>query len=350
MQAVTESVTVVICNYNYGRYIAEAIDSALAQTRRPARVLVIDDGSTDDSVEVVRRYGAAVELLRKENGGQVSAYNTAVELLDTEIVIFLDADDFLYHEAVAQVMACFADPRLAKVQYRLDIFSSGGDPTGSQIPNSRPPRNCGPSLRQGWLYPSPPASGNAYRVANLRRIYPIREPLHSKYGADFYAIYGIALTGEVGSIDRALGGYRTHAPNLRADKARDISFANAAKWKETPQEFLRRWTLLSTLAASRLGIALPAELNDYSYTKSVFVAELYGRPFLPRARWLLRGSPRYFRSILTNPYWGWRKKLALVAISLCCFVPGQRLSDEVVRFIANPLSRRRFLPGGRPAS
>ncbi|WP_241014996.1 glycosyltransferase family 2 protein [Burkholderia sp. Ac-20379] len=344
------SVTVVICNYNYGRFVGQAVDSALAQSVPAARVLVIDDGSTDDSVEIVRGYGAAVDLRRKENGGQVSAYNAAVDLLDTEIVIFLDADDFLYPEAVAEVAAGFVDPQVAKVQYRLDIFSSGGVATGSQIPNSRPPRDCGPSLRKGWLYPSPPASGNAYRVANLKRIYPIREPLDSKYGADFYAIYGIALTGQVGVIDHALGGYRAHAPNQRADKSRDISFANAAKWRDTPREFRERWQLLSTLAANRLGVALPADLMDFSYTKSVFVAELYGRPFVARVRWLALGSPRYFRSIVTNPYWNWRKKAALIAISLCCFVPGRRLSDHVLRFIANPLLRGRFQAGGGPAA
>ena len=87
-----KQIAIVICNYNYERFIAAAIDSALAQDYPGTRVIVIDDGSTDRSREIIQSYGSRIEPVFKENGGQVSAYNLGVEILDTEFAIFLDSD------------------------------------------------------------------------------------------------------------------------------------------------------------------------------------------------------------------------------------------------------------------
>ncbi|PMX30934.1 glycosyl transferase, partial [Pseudomonas sp. FW301-21B01] len=81
--------TVVICNYNYEHYLATAIDSALEQDHPGTRVIVVDDGSTDGSRAIIERYGARIVSIFKENGGQVSAYNRAISILETEYVIFL---------------------------------------------------------------------------------------------------------------------------------------------------------------------------------------------------------------------------------------------------------------------
>lgn len=87
---------VVVTNYNYRPYVAEAVDSALAQTRTPERVVVVDDGSTDGSPEFLReRYGhdPRVTLLLGENGGQLAAFQRGVAAADADVVCFLDADD-----------------------------------------------------------------------------------------------------------------------------------------------------------------------------------------------------------------------------------------------------------------
>src|SRR5579864_962809 len=97
-----KQITVVICNYNYERYLATAIDSALALDYPGTRVLVIDDGSTDGSRSIIDRYGARLSSIFKKNGGQVSAYNHAVDILETEYAIFLDSDDVLYPSAVSE--------------------------------------------------------------------------------------------------------------------------------------------------------------------------------------------------------------------------------------------------------
>jgi len=85
------SVSVVIPTYNYARYLGEAIESALAQSVRPLEVIVVDDGSTDDTERVAAAY--PVRYVRKENGGEASARNVGVRAAQGEFIAFLDADD-----------------------------------------------------------------------------------------------------------------------------------------------------------------------------------------------------------------------------------------------------------------
>src|SRR5262245_16427358 len=92
--------SVIISNFNYARYVANAIDSALAQTYPCLEVIVVDDGSTDESREVIASYGARIQALCKENGGQASALNAGFQVSRGEVVIFLDADDTLLAQAV----------------------------------------------------------------------------------------------------------------------------------------------------------------------------------------------------------------------------------------------------------
>ncbi|HKP54307.1 MAG TPA: glycosyltransferase family A protein [Chloroflexia bacterium] len=88
------SVATIIINYNYGRFLGEAIESVLAQTLRPDEIIVVDDGSTDDSAEVAARYAQeGVRYIYKENGGQSSACNVGIKESASELVTFLDADD-----------------------------------------------------------------------------------------------------------------------------------------------------------------------------------------------------------------------------------------------------------------
>lgn len=86
------SISVVVPTYNCGAFIAEAIDSILAQTRVPDQIIVVDDGSTDDTEQVVGRY-PQVEYIGQRNGGVSAARNTGLDAARGEFVTFLDADD-----------------------------------------------------------------------------------------------------------------------------------------------------------------------------------------------------------------------------------------------------------------
>ncbi|KIP17363.1 glycosyl transferase [Burkholderia ubonensis] len=332
-----KAVTIAICNYNYERYLADAIDSALAQDYAATKVIVIDDGSVDASREVIDSYGSQIRSILKENGGQVSAYNRAIEEIDTEYAILLDADDVLYPHAVTEVMRRFESSGCVKVQFKLDVIDNDGQPSGIFVPHSDPPVDCGRLLKRGWLYPSPPASGNAYRVRALRRIFPLPETPDGRYGADFYAIYGVVLVGQVASIPRSLGAYRVHN-----SAERDVSFANSEKNNKAPKAYVTRWRVLRRVAQTRLGIELPVAFWDFSHEKAIFSERMYGAQFLSRWRWFALESHSYFHSIVANPFWSAKKKVGTIGLSCLCLFPYAPLSDLVVRYISNPLAR-----GGR---
>lgn len=89
-------VTVIITAYNYGRYLGDAISSALAQTYAALEVLVIDDGSTDNTPEVAAAFGDRIRYVRQANAGVSRTRNTGLTLASHEWVVFLDADDALF--------------------------------------------------------------------------------------------------------------------------------------------------------------------------------------------------------------------------------------------------------------
>src|SRR5688572_5767710 len=86
-------VSVVIPTYNYGHLVAEAVDSALAQTYPAVEVLVVDDGSTDDTWDRLARYGDRIRCVRQANAGLSAARNTGIRAAHGEYVALLDSDD-----------------------------------------------------------------------------------------------------------------------------------------------------------------------------------------------------------------------------------------------------------------
>ena len=87
------TITVVIPAYNSEKYIARAIDSVLTQTHKPDEIIVVDDGSTDNTSEIARKYEPSVKLIQQQNAGASVARNTGIEAATSEWIAFLDADD-----------------------------------------------------------------------------------------------------------------------------------------------------------------------------------------------------------------------------------------------------------------
>lgn len=101
----SDSVSVVIPVYNGVRYLGEAIESVLAQTRRPAEVLVVDDGSTDGSSEQAAAYGPPVSVLPQAHQGAAAARNAGVQAARHPLLAFLDADDLWAPDKLARQVA-----------------------------------------------------------------------------------------------------------------------------------------------------------------------------------------------------------------------------------------------------
>ncbi|MBN1874039.1 MAG: glycosyltransferase family 2 protein, partial [Anaerolineae bacterium] len=103
----TPLVSILINNYNYAEFLSAAIDSGLAQTYPNVEVVVVDDGSTDNSREVIAGYKNRIIAVLKENGGQASAFNAGVAASRGDIVCFLDSDDIFLPEKITEIVTAF---------------------------------------------------------------------------------------------------------------------------------------------------------------------------------------------------------------------------------------------------
>ncbi len=102
-------ISCVIPVYNGERFIAEAIESVLQQSYRPVQVVVVDDGSTDDTPERLRGFGKRIDVVTQKNAGQSAARGRGIQAARGEWIGFLDADDLWQPEKLALQMACLAE-------------------------------------------------------------------------------------------------------------------------------------------------------------------------------------------------------------------------------------------------
>jgi glycosyltransferase involved in cell wall biosynthesis len=91
--SITGLVSAIIPTYNYGKYVSEAVDSILEQSYGPIEIIVVDDGSTDNTAEVLKAYGDKIHYIHKKNAGLSAARNTGIAAAKGEFLAFLDADD-----------------------------------------------------------------------------------------------------------------------------------------------------------------------------------------------------------------------------------------------------------------
>jgi glycosyltransferase involved in cell wall biosynthesis len=213
-------ITVCITNRNYGRYLAAAIETVFGQTYPNVELVVVDDGSTDDSREVIERYGDRLATRFQNHAGQAAAGWTGAEAATGDVVIFLDADDLLHPGICARVAAAFGQqPDLSLVQWRLQTVDIGGRAVG----RLRPPRpGLLPSgdlsehvLRvRNWHYQL--TSGVAYAGWVVRRLLPASLP-EGEYGAlDQWLNEQAPLLGPIRSLDDVGTFRRIHGSNYTA--------------------------------------------------------------------------------------------------------------------------------------
>ena len=117
-------VSVVIPTFNYGQFVVEAVESALAQSYSPLEIIVVDDGSTDDTHERLKPYMSRIRYIYQVNSGLSAARNTGIQAARGEWVAFLDSDD-KWHHRKTEIQICFVlkDPAV-----RLIATTTTGDP------------------------------------------------------------------------------------------------------------------------------------------------------------------------------------------------------------------------------
>lgn len=148
---VTPGISLIIPAYNAERYLREAIESALNQTVKPAQIIVVDDGSTDGTLEVARGYGDSVKVIAQAHSGASSARNRALAAADLPMISFLDADDRLEPDKLERQLKALAEhPQAQLCICRVCDFWS------PELPSSaRKAANLEPQFRPGqvstWL-------------------------------------------------------------------------------------------------------------------------------------------------------------------------------------------------------
>jgi glycosyltransferase involved in cell wall biosynthesis len=212
----TPLVSVVLSSYNYGRYLAGSIESALRQTHSEVEVIVVDDGSTDASPEIIRSYRDAVTSVCKGNGGQASAWNTGAALARGAWVIFLDSDDRLAAHAAETVVARIGGgPSPSKVHWPMRLIGDRGEHLGVEIPDR--PLPSGSRLAELIDFgfdrgPNLASSANAWSASFLRQVLPIPEPAF-RIGADTFLLGLSPLFGNTLALDVCCSEYRCHQDN-----------------------------------------------------------------------------------------------------------------------------------------
>ena len=247
-------VSIIITNYNYGRFLKRAIDSALAQTYPDMQVVVVDDASTDDSVAVIRGYQDRVlPVLQARNGGQAAAFNAGFRASRGDVVLFLDADDWLYPHAVRRVVEAMP-PEAAQAQFRLHLVNGDGRQL-DLLPAPEVTFDRGdvvPILLARGRYENTVTSGNAFARRTLASILPIPEESF-RISADGYLVTLSPFSGPIVAIDEPLGAYAVHGSNYWAGSSGTV--AEPARFRRALLHDGERYAVLRRKAAD-LGLAV----------------------------------------------------------------------------------------------
>ncbi|MGO9273601.1 MAG: glycosyltransferase family 2 protein [Terriglobia bacterium] len=206
-------VSVVIPAYNAARWIAGTLDSVLAQTFRNFEVIVVDDGSSDETPQVVAGYGSRVRYLRKENGGAASARNVGIHASGGPYIAFLDADDLWLPEKLQLQMDLFSrHPDLAWVYSDAMVFDGEAGQELHKYTISDVTKLCtGDVLRALLLFnfiasPTPVIRRDVFDAVGYFNEASLMRGLE-----DWDMWLRIAAKYQVRSVDRPLARYRLHA-------------------------------------------------------------------------------------------------------------------------------------------
>jgi glycosyltransferase involved in cell wall biosynthesis len=211
-------VSIIINNYNYAQFLGEAIDSALSQTYGRLEVIVVDDGSTDQSRDVISSYVSKLTPVLKQNAGQASAFNAGVAMSRGDILCFLDSDDYFDSGKVARIVELFGALDTNKplmVHHRLKICQENDQAKQREFLGRihDNPLNLAEYARKYkfMYYAAGPTTGICINRRMSGLLFPLPENI--RVSADDFIVYGASLVGELHSSADILGAYRVHGKN-----------------------------------------------------------------------------------------------------------------------------------------
>lgn len=203
------TVSVIIPTYNRAHMVGAAIDSLLAQTRRPTQIIVVDDGSTDDTSSVLKRYAGQITAISQENRGRSAARNVGLKHAHADYIAFLDSDDTLPPDSIEFRARMLDQDSSVDVVYG-DALVQNAD-TGQEIAFSRlhcearPDGNVLASLALGNIAP---IHCFMFRTSCLSFVDGFDESLETLEDHDFWL--RLATSAQFGYVNVPVATYVVH--------------------------------------------------------------------------------------------------------------------------------------------
>ncbi|RKR73553.1 glycosyltransferase [Frondihabitans australicus] len=321
----------VVVNYNYERYVASAIRSLLEQTIPFDEIIVVDDGSTDSSRDVIAEFADRVTVISKENGGPLSAAFAALDATDCDYFYLLDADDVAEPDLL-ESLGDLLQSCPVKVQFQLRSMDETGTAIDSVFPSYRAGYDSASMIDDNGtlgFYVCAPTSGNVFWTDYLRFLR--NRDLDERGAYDGVPAQVAPYFGDVVSVNQPLARYRVHA-------------ASKSSWGNPTVELMdreltryrSRWEQAESILRDK-GMTPPRiESSAYVLERFLMKDALQGR------RPTLRTGIRYAAAVSGSGYTlSQRVAFSLWAISLS-IVPA-RISREMVEKRRSAAKRGRIL-------
>jgi glycosyltransferase involved in cell wall biosynthesis len=208
------TISVIIPTYNHARYIAEALESVFAQTFKDYEVIVVDDGSTDNTQAVLQPYMERIRYVRKEHRGYGAARNRGISEARGEFVAFLDSDDLWEAAALETLLEAFQEKDVAIAASASRLIRKDGNPT-DELDEKRSP---GPYFTtHSLLFFDHCFTGHVYRKSCFASCGPFNESPLFITGADYDMWLRVSVRFRLRYIETPLLKKRVHDTNLTVD-------------------------------------------------------------------------------------------------------------------------------------
>jgi glycosyltransferase involved in cell wall biosynthesis len=208
-------VSVIIPNYNYSQYICEAVESVLLQTYPNVEIIIVDDGSKDNSLEVLEKFGDKIKILAQQNAGVSVARNNGVANSNGEFIAFLDADDIWLPEKIERQISLFLnDKTLGLVHVAVQDIDASGKNLGTHFDGL-----SGEVSHELLLFKRAVILGGGSGIMIPRKIFDEVGgfDLRLSTSADWDIFYQISSRYKVGFINEILLKYRLHGLNMHGN-------------------------------------------------------------------------------------------------------------------------------------
>lgn len=222
--------SIVIDNYNHERFLEQAIDSCLTQTLKAHEIIIVDDGSTDSSRNLLKKYEeiSHVKIILQENQGLEAALQKGFDHCTGDWLLGLDADDYYLPDCL-KTLAAVLHEDVSLIYFRAHVIDVTGRISKEVVPQG-PLHSKGDMVQSqivdGFHHSFPPQSFNCYPLKFLRefQIYPHEVvSMKKEFSCDRYLQFQAVLKGNIVPVDCILGAYRIHDSGHTTQKRTDLT-------------------------------------------------------------------------------------------------------------------------------